>query len=242
MRIGPIVFVPELTTSPTDPWAHRKGEPRLFTLLWAIYLMVGAMGTIFATRTLGVPTPATYRTGCLAMITIVAAGATILWPLTRLSQRSPGSAVRAVMVDLVVILLPILAVVLPMPLLTRWPWEVTFAMTLCVASWALVVGAVIALGIDRPPGLGRAVLMGVICALVLGGPALALLGSGPGSAPMQTAMLASPLTAHWALTNAPPNLKPAMSGSEWAMVLAPLVAAGALWGWAGIGAMRHRPA
>lgn len=240
VRIGPMVFVPELTTSPTDPWAHRKGEPRLFTLLWAIYLMIGAMATIFATRTLGAPTPAAYRAGCLAMITVVAAGATILWPLTRLSQRSPKGASLAVMVDLVVILLPIQAVVLPMPLLTRWPWEVTLAMSLVVSSWTLLIGGVIALGIDRPPGVHRAVLMALICALVLGGPGLALFGPGAGWPGMQTAMLASPVTAHWALTGAPPNLKPAMSASEWAMVLLPLVTAGAVWAWVGIGAFHRR--
>lgn len=236
-----MVFVPELTTSPSDPWAHRKGEPRLFTLLWAIYLMIGAMATIFATRTIGAPTPATYRAGCLAMITVVAAGATILWPLTRLSQRSPTNALRALGVDLVVILLPIQAVILPMPLLTRWPWEVNLAMSAAVSSWALLIAGVIAWGIARPPGMGRAALMALICALAVGGPGLALLGPGSRPPRMHTAMLLSPLTANWALTDAPPNLKPAMSPQEWAMVAAPLAPAAVLWTGVTMATLRRGP-
>jgi len=238
VRIGPMVFVPELSTSASDPWAHRKGEPRVFTLLWAIYLLIGAMTTLFATRTIGPPTPSSYRAGCLAMITVVGAGAALLWPLTRLSQRSPSNAPRSVGADLVVILVPVLAVVVPMPVLTRWPWVITIAMTLALAGWTVLIGGIIAVGIARPVNLVRAALMVMIAMLVIGGPAVALMGSGVRWAGVRTAMLTSPVTVHWALADTPANMRPSMTTQEWAMVIAPYLVAAVVWIWVAMGGAR----
>jgi hypothetical protein len=240
VRIGPMVFVPEFSTSPNDPWAHRKGEPRLFTLMWSIYLLVGAMGTIFATRTIGPPTPSAYRVGCLAMVTVVAVGGTILWPVVRLSQRSPSRPARATLVDLAVILLPAQSVVWPMPMLTRWPWDVTAAMALVVTGWITLVGAVVARATARPPGLGRVATMVVICAAVLGGPTLGVVGASQGWWSPESGLLASPITGPWALAETPQNLRPRMTPWEWSWAAAPGVGAALMWASVAAAARRGR--
>jgi hypothetical protein len=229
VRIGPMVFVPEFSTSPNDPWAHRKGEPRLFTLVWSIYLLIGAMGTIFATRTIGPPTPAAYRIGCLAMVTVVAVGGTILWPVVRLSQRSPTRPARAALVDLVVILLPVQSVVWPMPMLTRWPWDVTAAIALMVTGWIVLIGGVVAHATARPAGFLRVAVMAAICVVIFGGPALGVAGAARGWWTPRAGVLASPVTGPWALADTPPNLRPRMSVPEWAWTGAPWVAGAAVW-------------
>ena len=229
VRLGPMVFVSGLSTTPNDPWAHRKGEPRLFTLLWAIYLLLGAMGTIFATRTIGPPTSTSYRAGCLAMLAVVAAGATILWPAVRLSQGTPSRPIRSVLIDLGVILLPIQSVVWPMPMLTRWPWDVTAAMVMVITGWVVLIGAVVAQGVMRPVGIGRAARMALVCIAIIGGPAVGVIGSARGWWNPTGGMLTSPITAGWALAGTPPNLRPSMTGLEWAACIAPCLAAAVAW-------------
>ena len=235
-RFGPVVFVPEFGSSADDPWAHRKGEPRLFTLLWAIYLLIAAMGTIFATRTIGPPTPTSYRIGCLSMLSVVAIGGVVLWPAVRLSQRSPEHPFRAVGADLAVILLPTQTVVWPMPLLTHWPWDTTAAMALSLTAWVLAIGGVVARTVRRGPGAARGLVMLGICVAAFAGPALGLLGAARGMWSPRPGLLASPLTASWALAETPANLAPVMTPIEWWAVLAPALAAAVIW----VGAL-HRP-
>lgn len=225
MRIGPFVFVPELLLTPgDDPWAARKGEPRIFALLWCTYLMVCALVTIFSVRFLGVPDADEYRGACVMMCVLGGVGASVLWAALRMCQAAPRRVMRAVVVDSLVVALPLQAVIWPMPMLTDWPPSVALAIGLVPAGWVMVTGALIAWGYR---GGRRLLATGAVFGLVLLAPALLVLGGAPGSAqrPPLWGVL-SPVTAPWALSWSPSGLTPRMSGAEWRMVtLAPVAGA-----------------
>ena len=225
-RLGPFVLVPEFRTSAEDPWAHRKGEPRIMALLWAMYLMGGALMTIFAVRSLGAPTPDRYSYACRAMVIIVAIGATVLWPMTRLSQVAPRRPVRATLLDLVAILAPVQAVIWPMELLTDWGRDVVAGLSLMVASWVALVGVIVARGCVARSGLVRAALMLLVVVLVGGAPmcSLALDAIGGATLPAWWAML-SPVTATLEMTASPGNQTVSMTAWEWIGGAAPLAVA-----------------
>ncbi len=228
-RLGPFILVPELRTSAHDPWAHRKGEPRILALMWAMYLMGGALTTIFAVRSLGAPTPDRYSYACRAMVIIVAVGATVLCPMTRLSQAPPRRPLRATVLDLIAILAPVQAVIWPMKLLTNWWWDVVAGLNLLMASWTVMIGAIVLRGCVSSSGLVRAVLTVLVVVLVGGAPAVSLIveASGAPALPGWWAML-SPVTATLALTSAPGNQAVAMSAWEWLGAGLPLAAGGVL--------------
>ncbi len=227
IRLGPFVFVPELLTAPgDDPWAARKGEPRVFALLWCTYLMVAALMTIFSVRFLGIPSASEYRGACMLMCVLCGVGAAVLWPALRLSQQAPRRVMRAVLVDAMVIALPVQAVIWPMPMLTDWSFDLAMAIGVVLAGWALVVGAVIAWGYLAGRRLWA---MAIALALAVIVPLLVIRGGIPGvhAAPPVWAVL-SPLTAPWALSWSPSGLSPGMSAAEWRMVVIPPVAGAVL--------------
>ncbi|MEM1422822.1 MAG: hypothetical protein AAGH64_02350 [Planctomycetota bacterium] len=236
LRIGPFVWVNELgRTGADDPWAHRKGEPRTFTLLWAIYLMVAALLTIFAVPTLSGAGVRQWTYGCQTMMLLVFVGVCVLWPATRLSQLSPERPRRATLVDLSIMLIPVQAVVWPMPLLTGWTWIVTLGLVLAVAGWGVLIGAVLARGCASVRSYARTWAMGAVLALVAMGPLVSVvfdssLVSRGASLPGWWALV-SPLTLSHAMTTTPMNLTPSMSGAEWAAGWAPLAVGCVLWMW-----------
>lgn len=231
-RLGPFILVPELRTEGADdPWAHRKGEPRALVLIWAMYLMGGALLTIFAVRTLGSPASGRYEYGCRAMAIMVAFGLSVLWPMARLSQVSPSRPVRSMAVDLVALLAPVQAVVWPMPLLTSWSVPIAGGLNLMIASWGLLAGVVVAHGSASRSMATRALLMVVAVALVGAAPGLALfVGSAGGPAMPGWWEMLSPITAVLALTEAPANRTAQMSVWDWVGAGAPLIVAAALLG------------
>ena len=225
-RFGPFTIVPELLSGKDDPWAHRKGEPRVLVLLWAMYLMGGALTTIFAVRSVGAPAAGRYEYGCRAMVVIVVCGLSVLWPMTRLSQMPPERPLRAMLIDLVALLAPVQAVVWPMPLLTTWTLGIAAGLNLMIASWGLLAGVLVAHGSASRSMATRTLLMMGAVFLAGAAPALALfIGSaGSPSMPGWWEML-SPITATLALTEAPGNQTPQMSGLEWILAGAPLLVA-----------------
>jgi hypothetical protein len=235
-RIGPFILVPEFRTSADDPWAHRKGEPRLLALAWAMYLMGAALTTIFAVRSLGAPTPDRYSYGCRAMVIIVVVGLTVLWPMTRLSQAGPSRPVRATVLDLFAILAPVQAVIWPMAWLTNWWWDVVAGLNLMVAGWAVLAGSIVARGCASGSVAVRAGLTALAVALVGWAPALSLVSEAFGTPDLPGWWgLLSPLTATLALTAAPGNQSVGMSAGEWIAAGVPLVLGVALLMWAGAG-------
>lgn len=224
-RFGPFVLVPEILTTPDDPWAHRKGEPRILALLWAIYLMIGALLTIFGVASLGTPSPNRYEYACRAMLIIVGVGLSVLWPMTRLSQSPPRRPVRAMLADAASLLAPTQAVILPMKLLTDWPMDLVFAISLSVIAWTMLAGVVVAHGSASTNTLTRAALMALTVIVVAAAPTV-WLASGASShlLPQWWGML-SPVTAPISLTNALPGHRPAMSDTRWWLAATPLLAA-----------------
>lgn len=220
------MFVPELLTTPgDDPWARRKGEPRIFALLWCTYLMIGALLTIFSVRFLGIPDSDEYRGACIMMSVMGGIGAAILWPVVRLCQARPKRAVGSTLVDALVVAIPLQAVIWPMPMLTDWPFGVAMAIGGVAAGWTLVAGALIAWGYLT----GRRLLaMGVALGLALVAPLMLMRGGVPlpDDPPPVWAVL-SPLTAPWALTWSASGLSPRMDGGEWRAVVL-VIGAGAV--------------
>ncbi len=231
MRLGPFYFVPQFTRSPgNDPWAHRKGEPRPFALLWAVYLMIGALLTIFAVRSLTIPTTSQFISGCRAMLMLTLVGACVLWPMVRLSQRFPDRPGRAVLIDALALLAPAQAVVWPMPFLTHWGWAVNSALSLSMIGWTLSVGALLAIAMRSESVTSRVLWMLGFLVLVGTGPALLLAVASTGQpAPVEALSWLSPFTTAYRLTSSPSGVTPSMTLHEWVGALAPLAAAAALW-------------
>lgn len=112
----------------------------MMTLGWTVYLLVSATGTLFATRSAGVPRPWQYHNGARWLLMLAVVGCCVIWPMVRLCQARPAmSAARSVMSDLGGIALPLGAVMLPLPVLTGWAWSLMPAVWACVCGWALVL-------------------------------------------------------------------------------------------------------
>ncbi len=223
-----VTWVPEWSVrGADDPWAHRKGEPRVFALLWCMYLMAAALLTLFAVRSVGPASAEQYRYGGLAMLALSAFGAVGVAPLVRLSQSPPEKPVRAAIIDWLIVITPLNAVVWPMPALTRWPFEVTAALLLMLAAWSFAAAGVVAWGASPARGaLGRVIAAGVCLMFLFGAPVMWFVlarGTGGEAPPMSPGVwgFGSPLTAGLAIVNAPSGLTPVMSRAEWWMCALP---------------------
>ena len=164
-----------------DPWAHRRGEPRLFAFFWTLYVFLAVAGSVLWLARTGGWMLGGYGPAGRIMLLVVGVGATVLWPMTRLSQVSPGAgSVGAMLADTLVVLLPIQMVVWPMTWLAGWPLVSTAAIAAIFAAWVGLVGGVLAFALGgraveqcRDPGLmGRVLWMTGLLALVLIGPAV----------------------------------------------------------------------
>lgn len=162
-----------------DPWAHRRGEPRLFAVLWVMYVMASMAGSVHWVYGATQVTADSYSPAARIMLIVIAVGACVLWPMVRLSQVRPrGSVLGAIALDAWVIVVPVLMVVWPMIYMAGWPLEVVLAMSLLMLAWtALISGALAnALVVEttmrglRP----RALWMLAILATVLAAPLLGL--------------------------------------------------------------------
>ncbi|GAB5495110.1 MAG: hypothetical protein Phyf2KO_01900 [Phycisphaerales bacterium] len=203
-----------------DRWAHRRGEPRGFAVLWMAFLLISTLAVFL---TFGDPMRVTaegYREGARMLVTVISIGITVMWPMIRLSQVSPvGGGTTMVVKDLIILLIPLQAVLWPQVVITGWTVSAVAASNLLLISWALIVGAflAIALGSGRRPRLGEQKLdadyqakkvglertfwmLGLLVAVLIG-PGLHLTLQSVGQAHSDDAQLllrmSSPLTAPW---------------------------------------------
>ena len=196
-----------------DRWAHRRGEPRLFALLWIAWLMLSSALVLARLGSSGVLDPAVARPVTRVLFVLIMAGGTVLWPMIRLSQVMPRSnPLPGVLLDVAIIYLTSQIVIWPQLFLAFWPLEVLQAVSVCQLAWLAVVGGVLAWMMskerhfpedDLRSSLRRAGRMGVILAVAAGGCLLpALLGwDALGERPdPDLLMLASPLTAPFELS------------------------------------------
>jgi len=130
-------------------WSHRKGEPRVFALLWMIFLLA-TTAFMFARLAKGYSiSPSLSRPASREMLVIIALGMSVLWPMTRFSQTIPRpSIVAASLRDMIVILIPMQAIIWPQRLIVLGGWSspVVVALALHTAAWALLIAGVVSIG------------------------------------------------------------------------------------------------
>lgn len=191
------------------------------------------------------------------MVVLVIVGVVILWPLIRLSQAPDPKPLRGPARDLLVIVLPLAAVLLPqsLPWLAHWPLHVTLAATAWCIAWAAVIAATLALvHLDSKSASASrishaATLMAAIIAanLLLATPALLDAATVPGPrgeapAAFRPAFMLSPVTGMIEITRE--RLHTGRSANitlaHWIPVAAVFLTAAALWTLAVWRATRHR--
>lgn len=228
-----------------DPWAHRRGEPRLFAVLWMIYVICAIVGSMGWGASGEISLDA-YAPAARTQLIVLAAGAFVLWPMTRLCQISPkGSVGGAVLADSVIILLPVWSVVWPLIFVGGWPVDVVAGLAVMFAAWTYTVGGVLTLalmpsarvrggGVDA---LARAAWMVAILFVSTGGMAvwwaMGLRGEG-GEAAREWAML-SPFSAISTMAGhgfTGPEF--AVTSQQWIVTLGVGVVGLAIWTLAGL--------
>lgn len=230
LALGPMTVA---QGAPRDPWAHRRGEPRVFAFFWTLYVLVAVAGSVLWLAQSSAVSSSTYGPAARVMLVVVMTGAVVLWPMVRLSQTAPrASPVRAVAADVVVVLFPLQMVVWPLIMLAQWPLNIVGALSVLTAAWVVLIGGVqaLALAVERWRGRGpgnwsRALWMLLCLALAGGAPLIGLARravQGPEAADPAYWSVLSPFTAIGALTGR------GFSGPQ-----GPAVAAQ----WAGIGAV-----
>jgi hypothetical protein len=128
-----------------DPWAHRRGEPRLFAFLWTLYLFITVLGSLLWLTRSGVLAASAYGPAARIMLIVIAAGATILWPMVRFSQIAPATRpLSAAFNDLVVIVMPVQVVVWPLAFLANWPVKVVAVLAGMLFVWPALTGGLVA--------------------------------------------------------------------------------------------------
>ncbi len=161
-----------------DPWAHRRGEPRVFAFVWMVYLLLATLGTFASAGAFGGFTIDTYRPAVQKLMLLLVVGVCVVWPMIRLSQRAPERVGLSVLKDYVILVGPMQAVIWPQILLASWPVSITGAISLWIAGWGLVTAALLAMGLKKSGrgGMGwwmaahvALIGIGVIGLVVVGG-------------------------------------------------------------------------
>lgn len=130
----------------SDPWAHRRAEPRLFAFLWTLYLFVTVLGSLLWLTSSGVLAASAYGPAARIMLIVIACGATILWPMVRLSQLAPGPRpLASAFGDFVVIVMPVQVVVWPLAFLANWPLKVVAVLSAMLFVWPLLISGLLAI-------------------------------------------------------------------------------------------------
>ncbi len=176
-----------------DPWAHRRGEPRPWALMWTGYLLAATVACLGPITSAHFLTPDIYRPAAILLLVATALGVAVFWPMIRLSQEPPPRpASRAVVLDSIAIFFPLQATVWPqaMPALSNWDMSIAAAVAASATAWLALTGAVLSMALGhvasakrrgRSTTLRRAGWMVVFLGLGLGA-SLAGLGTPAGDA------------------------------------------------------------
>ena len=206
-------------------WSHRRGEPRLFAVLWMLYLMAASGLMLSSVSAARFVSPEITRPAARAMLVAAMAGVCVVWPVVRLSQEAPRRAGVGVGKDLLVLLIPLYALVLPQGFwfLSNWPATVVGALCLLFTGWAALVGAVLSVALRSLSG-ARVVWAVVFVGLALAGPAASWAGLG--------GAMSWPVTGVLELTAGREGSGQAarVPGEHWRALGALFVGAGAAWG------------
>lgn len=194
---------------PRDPWAHRRGEPRLFAFFWTFYVLLSVAGSLTWIARMGVISVGAYGPAARIMLVVVSVGMIVLWPMTRLSQASPErNSLVSTLVDLIVVQVPVQIVIWPLHVLANWPLDIVAAVAAMMGAWGVLTAGVLALALGgreirtvRDPRLGgRVVWTVVFVAAIMTAPIVSGLAYALGHAPPAWLTMCSPITAIPALT------------------------------------------
>lgn len=160
-------------------WTHRRGEPRIFAFFWTLYLLLATVGAFWTAGAPGSHDALAMRPAARSLLAAITVGIALLWPMTRLSQSAPSERprriARAIVQDMMVLLIPAQAVIWPQIAMSAWPVPVVAALAASLAAWTLVIGGVLAMGLCLTgPGSGRGWWMLVLVALAGLGPLVAI--------------------------------------------------------------------
>ena len=209
---------------------RHEPEPKVLTLLWSLYLLVAAGMTIFAANHLWLYDAHVNRLSSKVMVAMIGLGIGALWPMIRLSQRSPQRVVESVFGDCVALIVPAQAVLWPLTLLGGWSFGVTGALAMALVAWTCAVGGVIAMGVSFRAGIGRSFWMLVALAIVASAPIWAI--SAGWTVHDQFLIdwrFCSPLTMSWGMTSTLSGGAPHMTIEKWDGVLIPAALALVIW-------------
>lgn len=236
----------------SDPYRHRRGEPRGFALFWTAFLVLGTMACFAAYGVGRGITPHGYVNAARSLTAVLGLGVGVLWPVFRLSQApAKGGGIAVVSRDLVIVLLPLQAVLWPQALVAKWPIEVISAVAAVLGAWAAIIGAVIAISLgsavprrsEAKDRLGeatgrvisqRGLTMLLILLIVFAGPTYwwiePILSGGSAHASFWSRM-ASPVTAPLELTRERlwTGHAAQITGNHWRAISLTLVFAGVSW-------------
>ncbi len=219
---------------PVDPWAHRRGEPRIFAFFWSLYVLAAVAGSILWLTRLPVISATTYSPAARTLLVVIAAGISVLWPMTRLSQAAPERRpLRSVFADLFVVLAPVQMVVWPMVVLAGWPIDIVAAVAAMLGAWAALAGGILALtfaGRRAPGPVARGAAMTVCIAAALGAPAVLAIEPLRGAGALAWLHACSPFTGVFAVTGSGwTGPTTGLRDWHWAGILLVLAAALACW-------------
>ena len=226
------IWVPEFRVrGSTDKWAHRKGEPRAFALLWCLYLFFCSAVTLFGVEQSDPPSGDQYEFPARVLLTLMLFGVAVLWPCVRLCQATPRNRAGASLADALVVLIPAQALVWPMVLLLSWPVELVGFVAALVASWGFVSMGVSAWGAGgvgtQRRVLAMSVSVGGALAGGLGGVVWSVLS---GTEVPRWAWAWCPLTAVWVASEPGGPLAPlTVERLMWAGALVPGALGLGLW-------------
>lgn len=219
------------STAPrVDRWAHRRGEPRVFALLWTIYLLFVCLLTVLRpAENYGLDVELT-RFPARLLASLIGVGVVVVWPMIRLAQAAPERPIRSALVDFAVVVLPAQMVLWPAAIFGRWSLEVTACLGLSLAAWAAFAASIVAAGARSRADLDRAAWM-FLCSLVtLVPPMLAIVSRAPADRAWLLAL--SPATAPFAMTAQTGGSHPMVEASDWVAAAAPALLAAPFWAFA----------
>jgi len=231
-------------------WSHRRGEPRIFAFFWTLYLLLATIAAFWSVGAPGTSDLLALRPAARSVLAAISVGVGLLWPMTRLSQERPSARpariARAVAQDTLVLVVPAQAIIWPQVAMAGWPVPVVGALAASLASWSLVVGALLALALSTPR-VRRGWWMLLFVALAGFGPLIAL---GPARALHQEAefdwwWMTSPITSGFEIARDRPwsGAAAAVTPSHWRAIWLVCVAGAGAWGVVGaVGLFRPRSA
>lgn len=209
-----------------DPFAHRRGEPRTFAILWMLYMLAAITVSLSPIGATGLLSVDTYRPSARLLAALMAMGIAVVWPMVRLSQVRPRLPGRAAAQDLIIVMVPVAAMCAAQaaPWMAGWPWTAGVAMALGLFGWSLVVAGILLHafaselrrdptpsprppsdretdeGVRRAPDVGiRISAMVILMALAISGPLVSALGYLPAS----SVQGGNGLRADWAMMASP---------------------------------------